>query len=79
VLTSRMGLAQTSPPDERAKNLREPLRSLRLCVILSTQLVPPHRPPPTTAAASAGASTCNICCNYPIFPDLLIMEHLCGT
>jgi hypothetical protein len=97
MLSSRMSLAQNPPPDawlpaERARHLRESLRSLSpacrqagLCVIFNT-LSAPHRPPmrrplPTAAAgplstAPGGASSCDASCKYSNISDLLIMEHL---
>ena len=45
MLGSRMSLAQNSLPDEQGSDLREPLRSLRLPIILGTLSAPPPRPP----------------------------------
>jgi hypothetical protein len=42
MLSSRMSLAQNSLPDERGSDLREPLRSPRLCVILNMLSPSPH-------------------------------------
>jgi hypothetical protein len=78
-------------PGERASDLRESLRlpagrQVLSCVILNPLSASPHRPPinrqrlPAAAgplsAATSGAFTCNTCCKYPNFSDLLIMEHL---